>query len=225
MPEENGEEYNDELNEPFNEGHVQQWFDRKTEMMVAQLGAEHDVVLQTPAPYIIGGGLDLYYFPNGISGTAIATKELSEVPGVGSTNDVFDNYEFVMFTKHAISPERNSDGEFDEKTPFGSVHHTIRTILNCMAPYGAQASLNPHETCEFPAELEVVGGRCLIFDTYGTVDFDTVDFGNKFGMLAIIEIHRSEMDFARESGGQALIEKLMKAGHYPYSDMDRTAVV
>ena len=200
---------------------ARQWYDRKTAMMVAQLGAEYDRVLHAMIPFALGGGLDLYFFSEGIPGTAVATKELCEMPGDGSSNDVFDGYELVMFTKLPTS----LDDALDENTPFGGVNRDINSILNCIASYSAEATLNPYETCEFPAELEVVGGRCLIFDTYGTVDFDTVDFDKQFGLLAIIEIHRSEMDFARENGGQALIEKLMKAGHYPYSDMDRPAVV
>jgi hypothetical protein len=33
------------------------------------------------------------------------------------------------------------------------------------------------------------------------------------------------MDYAREHGGEELLEKLKQAGHYPYSDMERPAVV
>jgi hypothetical protein len=36
------------------------------------------MVMHAIIPYAIGGGLDLYYYPNGLPGTAIATKELSE---------------------------------------------------------------------------------------------------------------------------------------------------
>jgi len=195
---------------------AQQWYDRKTEMMVELLGEEHDVVMHSMIPYGVGGGLDLYYFPNGVEGTAIATKELCEIPGEGSSNTVFENYELVMFTKQAIS----LDDAQNEKTPFGKAHGSINAILNCMAPYSAEATLNPHETCEFPEEMEVVGGRCLIFDGYGSSGDH-----EEFGLLALIEVHRSEMDFARQHGGERLIEKLMQAGHYPYSDLDRSAVV
>ena len=55
---------------------AQEWFDNKTAMMVDLLGKEHDMVMHAVIPYAIGGGLDLYYFPHGIEGTAIATKEL-----------------------------------------------------------------------------------------------------------------------------------------------------
>ena len=44
------------------------------------------------------------------------------------------------------------------------------------------------------------------------------------GLLAIIEIFRSEMEFAREHGGEELLSQLKEHGHYPYSDLDRDPV-
>ena len=194
---------------------TEEWYERKTAMMVDVLGKEHDMVMHAIIPYAVGGGLDLYYFPNGIEGTAIATKELCETPGEGSSNEVFDTYELVMFTRHPISLEDARN----EATSFGRAHRSINAILNCIAPYSAQATLNPNETCEFPEDMESIGGKCLIFDAYG-FDADQAEFG----LLALIEIHRSEMDFARKHGGANLIAKLKQAGYYPYSDMDRPAV-
>jgi hypothetical protein len=194
---------------------AEEWYQNKTEMMVDILGEEHDMVMHAMIPYCVGGSLDLYYFPDGIPGTAIATKELSETPGEGSSNDVFGTYELVMFTRQAIS----LDDALDESTPFGRVHHSVNAILNCIARFSAEATLNPHETCEFPEDMDTVGGRCLIFDAYG-LDGER----SEFGLLAIIEIHRSEMEYARKHGGEKLLNKLKKAGCYPYSDMDRPAV-
>ena len=194
---------------------AQRWYETKTEMMVAVLGPEHDVVMHALIPYCVGGGLDLYYFPNGIPGTAIATKELCELPGEGSANDIFDNYELVMFTRHPIS----LDNANDEATPFGAVHSSINSILSCIARYSAEANLNPKETCEFPEDMAELAGRCLIFDAYRPmIEHD------RFGLLLLMEIHRSEMDFARENGGQQLIDRLIASGYFPYSDLDRPAV-
>lgn len=203
------------MSDDANEQAAHDWYDRKSALMVETLGEEHDMVMHALIPYAVGGGLDLYYFPNGIAGTAIATKELSEMPGEGSSNDVFDTYELVMFTRHPIS----LDDAHDESTAFGRAHRSINAILNCIAPYSAEATLNPYETCEFPQEMETVGGKCLIFDAYGLDDKLA-----EFGLLAIIEIHRSEMEYAWEHGGRALIAKLKEADHYPYSDMERPAV-
>ncbi len=195
---------------------AQEWYDRKSALMANILGEEHNMVMHAIIPFAIGGGLDLYYFPNGIEGTAVATKELSEVPGQGSSNDVFDCYELVMFTRLPIS----LDDAQDESTPFGQVHKSINAILNSIASYSSQATLNPNETCEFPEDFQTIGGKCLIFDAYGTDEEHS-----EFGLLLVIEIHRSEMDFARKNGGESLIQKLKKSGIYPYSDMDRPAVV
>ena len=193
-----------------------EWYDKRSELMAQILGPEHNKVLHSVIPFSIGGGLDLYYFPSGIPGTAIATKELSEVPGEGASNAVFDSYELVMFTRHPLSMEDSRD----ESTPFGSSHRLISGTLNSIARYSAHATLNPGETCQFPAEAEVVGGICLIFDAYG-LKAEHSDFG----LLTLIQIHPSEMEYARANGGRELIEKLKAAGHYPYSDLERAAVV
>ena len=198
------------MSDAHDEKIAQEWYDRKTAFMERVLGNEHDVVMHAIIPYAVGGGLDLYYYPNGVEGTGIATKELSELPNEGSSNLVYKTYELVMFTKHPIAIEEAKD----ETTPFGHAHGDINAVLNCIAPYSAEATLNPNETCEFPTDMEVVGGKCLIFDGYTQWEEDNP---SEFGLLAIIEVFRSEMDFAREHGGASLLQRLREAGHYPYS--------
>ena len=193
------------------------WYDRKSRLMEASLGQEHDMVMHALIPYAIGGALDLYYYPHGLPGTAIATKELSDLEHEGVSNDVCGSYELVMFTRHPLDLEAAKD----ESTPFGRAHANINAILNLIARYSAEAKLNPNETCEFPADMEQVGGKCLIFDGYAA---HADENGERFGLLAIIEIFRSEMEFARKRGGAKLIGKLKSRGHYPYSDLDRKPV-
>lgn len=196
---------------------AEQWNEEKSKLMEAILGPEHDMVMHAIIPYAVGGALDLYYYPHGVPGTAIATKELSELPGHGSSNRAFACYELAMFTRHAL----NLDDARNESTPFGQAHSTINRVLNRVAPYSASATLNPNETCEFPAEMKHVGGKCLIFDAYGSPDDDQ---RRPFGILAVIEVHPSEMEFARSEGGSELLARLKEAGHYPYSDLDREPV-
>ncbi len=196
----------------------QDWYDRKSFLMEEALGEEHDMVMHAIIPYAAGGGLDLYYYPHGVPGTGIATKELSEDPEQTSSNNVFEAYELVMFTRLPL----NMDDALNDETEFGRMHGNINAILNLMAPYSLEATLNPHETCEFPTEMESVGGKCLIFDGYPTYSEDE---SHEFGLLLLIEIFRSEMEYAQENGGAALLEKLKIAGHYPYSDLDREPVV
>jgi hypothetical protein len=200
------------------EERFRQWYEHKSRLMEASLGQEHDMVMHAIISYAVGGGLDLYYYPNGLPGTAIATKELSELPNEGSSNDVYRCYELVMFTKRRL----DLDAAMKEKTAFGRVHRNINSILNLIARYSAQARLNPRETCEFPAEMERVGGKCLIFDGYACHSDEVAE---SFGLLAIIEIFRTEMDYARKHGGAKLINLLKAKGYYPYSDLDREPVV
>jgi hypothetical protein len=203
--------------EPDDEA-ARNWYDRKSELMEQSLGPAHGTVMHSIIPYPVGG-LDLYYYPlvPDTAGTAIATKELSELPDQGSSNEFYRSYELVMFTRHAL----DLDSADDLDTAFGRIHRTINAILDCIAPYSAEATLNPRETCEFPEDMKAVGGRCLIFDGYTPHSEDQVQ---PFGLLAVIEVFRSEMDFARENGGAALIARLKEKGAYPYSDLDRDPV-
>lgn len=206
------------LSNPVDEKAAQEWYDHKSMLMEEILGPQHNIVMHAIFPYAIGGGLDLYYYPNGVPGTTIATKELSELPNQGSANRDFSCYELAMFTRHPL----DLDEAKDEMTDFGKAHMNINGILNCIARYSATASLNLHETCEFPADMEGVGGKCLIFDAYGSKADEKV---RRFGILAIIEVFRAEMDFARSNGGSGLLARLKASGHYPYSDLNRNPVV
>ena len=203
---------------PEQKARWQDWYERKSQMMEEMLGKQHDTVMHAIFPYAIGGGLDLYYFPSGIPGTAIATKELTELPNEGSKNRAFTCYELVMFTRHALDL---ADAK-NKETAFGRAHSNIQDILNAIAPYSAQASLNAEDTCEFPAEMRGLGGKCLIFDSAGQHSDEHVKC---FGLLTVIEIFRSEMNYAREHSSRMLLDKLKAAGHYPYSDLDREPVV
>jgi len=200
------------------EAEAQAWYDQKSKVLESILGPEHDMVMHAIMPYGIGGALDLYYYPHGIEGTAVATKELTEVPEESPSNAIYQRYELVMFTRHPL----DLDKARDESSPFGAAHCNINLLLNHIARYAQMATLNPNETCEFPQEMDDVGGKCLVFDTYApkgaVLDGD-------LGLVLVIEIFRDEMDWARENGGAKLIGRLRDAGHYPYSDMDREPVV
>lgn len=200
------------------EKRMNEWYEYKSKLMEQMLGKEHEMVMHAIIPYAVGGGLDLYYYPNGIAGTAIATKELAELPDEGSKNKTFSCYELVMFTRHPLDLKQAKD----KNTSFGKAHSNINQILNVIARYSAEANLNPNETCEFPADMPKMGGKCLIFDSAGQHSDDRV---KTFGLLIVIEIFRSEMLFAMEKGGGQLLAKLKEAGHYPYSDMERQPVV
>jgi len=201
-----------------NEEAARAWYERKTKLLAETLGEEHDMVMHAIVPFAMGGGLDLYYYPKGIEGLGVATKELCELPDEGSTNDAWDNYELVMFTKHALVMEDAKDVD----TTFGRMHMRMNAILNIVAAYSGDVPLNPNETCEFPEDTEDVGGACLILAEYGV---HTDSIGGQFGIMLVMEVFRSEMEYAREEGTEELIALLQARGAYPYSDMAREAVV
>jgi hypothetical protein len=165
----------------YNEAAEDERYKQKSEFLESLLGGQHDMVMHAIIPFAVGGGLDLYYYPNGISGTAIATKELVDRHGNGPSNRVYPVYELVMFTKHAL----NLDEAKDDTTPFGSAHRNLNSILNLIARYCTEATLNPGDTCEFPEEMENVGGKCLIFDAYSPTD---ASGPREIGLLLIIEV-------------------------------------
>ena len=129
-----------------------EWYEKKILLMESVLGKEHDLVSHALIPYEIGGSLDLYYYPNDIAGTGVATKELSYACRESSTNDKFMKYELVMFTRHQLDLDHTQN----EESAFGKVHQNISSILNPVAIYSEQAKLNPNETCEFPSDMDVV---------------------------------------------------------------------
>jgi hypothetical protein len=194
-----------------------QWYDQKAKLMEQVLGPSHDMVMHAIVPFNVGGGLDLYFYTQHKPGTVFATMELSELPGTGSSNQCFRNYELLMFTREAFDHTATHKPE----TPLGRVFPVFNAILNNIALFSQQAQLNPHETCEFPEDMESVGGRCLIFDAYPAIPEDGPA---EFGLLVIIEIFRSEMEFAHKHGGHKLLDRLDAAGHYPYSDLNRKPV-
>ena len=193
------------------------WYERKSQLMESILGKEHDMVMHALISYEVGGSLDLYYYPHDIDGTGIATKELSFAVRESSANDKYKKYELVMFTREQL----DLDHAQDDQSAFGRAHQNISSILNPIARYSEQAKLNPFETCEFPADMEGIGGKCLIFSAYKSSSASIEDFG----LLAVIEIYRSEMEFAIRNGGRSLVDLLQQNGHYPYSDMRRNPVV
>ncbi|MCU0723651.1 MAG: suppressor of fused domain protein [Planctomycetes bacterium] len=199
-------------------------YERKSEYMRKVLGEEHGTVMHAIIPYDAGGSLDLYYYPHCKGGTAVATKELVHFDFRGPSNDAFDAYEIVMCTKRPLDLDSVKNPEKPEGS-FARAHDGINRVLNLVARYSAGAKLNPFETVEFPADMEHVGGKCLILHDLSKPLKDETTGGRSFGLMLIMEIHRSEMEYAMRQRGQALIALLQEHGVYPFSDLDREPVV
>lgn len=205
------------LSEAEEEARHAEWYDKKTASFEKAMGKEHDMVIHAIISYEIGGALHDYIYPNGIEGTGVASKQLARWDGSGSSNTHYNQYEFVMFTREDLTTKDllNSDGG----TKAQRVFKAIRTLMNTVAPYSEQATLNQYETIGFPDDMEHVAGRFIIMDRYKPECFD-----KDLGLMLMIEIFESEFIFKQENGGEALIQRLKNKGHYPYSDLSRDPV-
>jgi hypothetical protein len=77
-------------------------------------------------------------------------------------------------------------------------------------------------TIEFPEDFQYLGRKCAVVDAYSSVE----NPGPRgMGIMLVMEVFRSEMDFARENGSGELFKMLKQARHYPYSDLDREPVI
>lgn len=164
-------------------------------------------------------GVALYFFDQCAPGTAMATMELIQpfMQTPRSRRTIL--YELVAFTRHSVSVE-----ETGEMKAFDNMAMRIRTLFTTVARYSTAAVIKPGDCCEIPLQKDKESA-CMVFVEYtrGGECFHIAS--EKYCLLLGIEVHRSEMEYARQCGVAALVEKLQAAGHYPYSDLDRESVV
>ncbi len=164
-------------------------------------------------PFEAGGAVDMYYFPNHLPGTGFSTMELLDPDGNGPKPNKLGTYELVAFTNKPYSDIESAE------TPFNTIERHICGLFTTIGRYASQAVLNPLETVEIPNSDGSYS--CMVLDVYN----ELIIGQSTHHLLLCLEVHRSEMEFARSSGTMALIEKLENAGYYPYSDLDREPVV
>ncbi len=192
------------------------FFEEKNKVMPTVLGEQVPSVGHAIVGFDVGGQVDMYYYIPKEGGTLFATQELIRPTGEKSIRNEKGYYELVALTKEAYQDVKIGEG------PFGEIERRMCGIFTGVARFSYQAKLEPLETCEFPVEGEE--SRCLIFDSYeGHSDFK-ID-GESYGLLLVIEVFREEMEYARTKGTRKLIELLKEKGHYPFSDLNREAVV
>jgi len=196
---------------------VEKAYDDKQRGLESVLGQMKDIVGHAIIPFAVGGAVDMYYFPNHILGTGFATMELLDASGKGSQPNELGTYEFVAFTKLPYdSSERRS-------TSFDLIERRICAIFTTIGNYSFQAVLKPGDTCEVPRDDE--DNWCVVFDLYQPEGKEFSIGERKHHLLLCMEIFRSEMEYAIAHGSNSLFEKLKEGGHYPYSDLNREAVV
>lgn len=190
----------------------------KEAAMERMLGEIHGFVGHAVIPFRVGGAVDMYYFPNGIPGTGFATMELVQPDGSGPRNRV-GTYELVAFTRYSMPPlEDKSDDH-----PFNRMERRIRGTFTAIGLYSHDAVLNPGDTCEVPGK-EGEPNKYLIFDEYAPDGKSFEIDGTKHCLLLCLEVFRSEMQYAMEHGGAAVVKRLKDEHHYPYSDLEREPV-
>jgi len=200
----------------FSDEQFQRHYELKQLGLERVLGKMYHLVGHAIIPFQVGGPVDMYYFPNAINGTGFATMELIEPDGSGPRPSRIGTYELVAFTKHKI-------GDESDKAAFEQIQHRIRSIFTAVGRYSYEAQLNPLDTVEVPVG-KGEPNRCLILDEYKKPGVDFMIGNHKHGLLLVIEVFRSEMEYAMENGSQIVLDTLKERGYYPYSDLDREPV-
>jgi len=180
------------------------------------LGKMDDTLDHALIPFIAGGTVDMYYFSRSyIPGTVVVTMELIGPDGKGPKAGRLGTYELVMCTRKPHN---------DENEDFRKIAGQFNIILTTLANYSFQTVINPNETAELPAE-NPSDTNYIVFDEFDAQGIAFEIMGKKHGLLLVIEVYKSELDYARTNGTAELIKKLRTAGVYPYSDLNREPVL
>jgi hypothetical protein len=193
-----------------------QHYELKKQGLERVLGEMYNLVRHSLIVFQVGGGVDLYLFPNALDGTAFATMELIEPDGLGPQPSRIGTYELVAFTKHRVGHESS-------KARFEEIARRICGVFTVLGRYSYEEQLNPGETVDVPVG-EGEPNRCLILDEYRKPGVDFVIGDRKHGLLLVIEVFRTEMEYAMKHGSQLVLSKLRESGYYPFSDLDREPV-
>jgi hypothetical protein len=157
----------------------------------------------------------MYYFTEHLEGTGFATMELLEPDGSGPSEGGM--YELVAFTRY---PFDNNEGS----SPLQRVEREVCHIFTSIGFYSRDAVLKSYDTCDVP-NGDDEENTCLVFAPYPESGEALLIGEREHHLLLCIQLHRSEMEYAREHGSAELIERLKEVGVYPYSDLDREVVV
>ena len=184
----------------------------KQQGIEAILGQMFYIVGHAIIPFKIGGSMNMYYFPSAqIKGTGFVTMELLTPEREIPIENKKGTYELLAFTKQVYNPQK--------ETEFHQIERTICSIFTSIAFYSQETALNPFDTCEIPTNEDE--SICIIFDIYSHFKIGK----EKHHLLLCTQVFKEELEYAQEKGTKKLIRKLKKAGYYPYSDLNRQAVV
>ena len=160
-----------------------------------------------------GGAIDMHYYSNHIQGTGFATMELIGHDTKYSKPNMLGHYEFLGFTRHSKIYQGNVNDYYKK------IERRFCKIFTELADYSSQTVLNPKDTIEASVSEDEIA--YLILDKYD--DFKVLE--EKHHLLLVVEVFKSEIEYAIQNGVDKLIEKLKHSKVYPYSDLDRKVVI
>jgi len=210
--------------------------EEKQKALEAALGPMEEYVVHSLIPMLLGGGVDLYPFRRHMPGTVYVTQELFAFDEESRPKKSKQGwYELAAAFREEAEPAgkvpksleeadaaMGEDGELTGGArPADSAQET-KALLTPLAHYAGMASLSPGETAEIPGD-EGEPNTCVVFDRLECAPMAAG--GTPFFLLLVIRIHPEELALARREGSGVLLERLKERGYYPYSDLDRAAVV
>lgn len=178
------------------------------------LGPMYEKIGKAESPFAAGGSVDMHYFPQEPRGTAFATMELIEPDGTGTVPSRDGTYELVAFSRHP--DPRGNDAE--EKHEFLAAERRLCHIFTAVARVAQKERIDVGDFFEIPALHGP--NHCVLFDRHAPLWID----GRAHTLMLVMEIHRSEYNFALGKGGQTLLARLRHHGRHPYTDLDRNTV-
>lgn len=171
-------------------------WDARADALAKVLGSGHDDALHAPHPFSLGGQADVMAFYHHLDGATYVTAELT-----GKPDRSYADYELMIC--HRTQQDWGPN------------------VISRLAPYTQEAYIAAGESMDIdqatPPESKI---KAFLFDTYGTFAL----FGQENELRLCIGITTPELQFKMKHGPDKLIERLKRAGVYPFTDLDRDSV-
>ena len=181
-------------------------FDYKSEIipaLVTEFGALDESVLHSPIPFEMGFNSgcrsDVYVFKQHLTGSVYVTGDLW-----GSEQKKSDAGNYELMVAH------QSDDTWGPN------------LISMLAYYTQEASLNAGETMGLPPELCSGNGLAgILFNKHTQIAYK----GKTLGIMAVIGITKSEIEYSMRFGGSTLLSALKDKGIYPFTIFNRRPAI
>lgn len=180
----------------------EEWWDARIDAMRPVLGEPRGGCFHAPVPFYLGGGADVIAFEQHVNGIVLVTNDL-----IGDSQQI-----------------QNDDGWYELMLCLPSLDHwpSAPTLLSNLARYTKDARLDPFSTMDVgPALPSGTTISAFAFVTYAKF---TVR-GCPSSLLLCLGITQAELDAWRSRKVEDLIALLKHSGVFPFTDLNRKAVV